>query len=117
VVVVSVVGLEELCEVDSCFEEGGVVALRVHLSSVEEEDLVGRLEELELVRDQDPRLVLQYPADTLVVQVTANLCVHGGEGVVQEVHVSVTVHRSGNSRTLTFWVIDVDLEEEAGQIV
>lgn len=56
---------------------------------VHDDDVVGGLEVVQLMRDEHARGVAQVAADALVEQLAAHVGVHRGQRVIQQVHVGL----------------------------
>jgi hypothetical protein len=63
-----------------------------HTYVVEDDDYVCILDVLQLVGDQYSGLMSQVCLDAFFEQVFPHMCVHGGQWVVQEIHVCAAVH-------------------------
>ena len=72
---------------------------RRHGSVLEYQDVVGRGQVLELVRDEDDELVPELTPDAVLEEVAPDGGVDGGERIVQEVDVRVPVDGSREVQT------------------
>lgn len=60
---------------------------RAHL--IQNNDIVGSLEEVDLMSDKDARAPAQVAVDAAFEQLTTHVSVHGGQRIVQEVDISL----------------------------
>lgn len=52
------------------------------------------------MRDHDNSLVAKHASDAMLEYVLANVCIHSGQNIVQEVHIGLGVHRSRQAHAL-----------------
>lgn len=62
------------------------------------------------MRHHDHSLVPEHPADAVLEDVFPDVGVHSGEHVVEQVHVSLSVHRAGQGHTLLLPAGEVDAD-------